>query len=287
MLNYSLSWSSYSECHLVSEFDRPEVLWVWPTAAAREYDPTAEPGLIPAFGRINLAWRLRVGRVSSRVDRRDPVAQAVLAFVRDWGHLGQTQLGHAHPAVEVDGMRKVATHADQLGWVVLHARSVDLVMTLLHALSSGNDRVLRRVLTDLRAAGTKSGGSTLARRRTPTTSPPWNVALELPPASERVRQAARDVLAQILDPNLEGVRRETKHGRGPVFTFKALVQLIYWRIADGFETKTPVRQCMCGAQFFVDHDSQRFCPAPPGVGESRCGRRYRMRAQRRSWGSRP
>ena len=92
MVNYRLVWSNCSECRLVSDVDRPELLWVCPTAGARDYDPTAEPGLIPAFGRINVAWTLRLGRGSPGADLRDPVEKAVLAFVRDWGHLGQTEL---------------------------------------------------------------------------------------------------------------------------------------------------------------------------------------------------
>ena len=160
-------------------------------------------------------------------------------------------------------------------------------MTLLHALEAGNDRLLGRVLTDLRVTGTVAGVSTFPRRRVPTIRKPWSVALELPRVSVGVRREAREVLRQILEPNLERVRRVITSGGGPVYLFKALIQLIYSRIADGFETKTPVRRCKCGARFFVHDDRQQFCPAPPGVGESRCGRRYRMRAHKHSGVSKP
>jgi hypothetical protein len=92
---------------------------------------------------------------------------------------------------------------------------------------------------------------------------------------------ARAVLRAFLEPNLCGVDRgyDPETGRS-VFKFKALIQLIYWQVADWINGER-LRACEeCQTIFFASDDRQRFCPPPQGINESRCARRARMRALR-------
>jgi hypothetical protein len=92
---------------------------------------------------------------------------------------------------------------------------------------------------------------------------------------------AKALLKAFLAPNLGAVERgyDPKTGR-TVFRFKALIQLIYWQLADWIDGGR-LRQCAeCQTYFFAEDGRQRFCPPPLGVDESRCARRARMRALR-------
>jgi hypothetical protein len=65
-----------------------------------------------------------------------------------------------------------------------------------------------------------------------------------------------------------------------VFKFKALIQLIYWQVADWINGKR-LRECQeCQTIFFASDDPQRFCPSSQKINESRCARRARERARR-------
>ena len=80
---------------------------------------------------------------------------------------------------------------------------------------------------------------------------------------------------------LEGAserRKMTLPERRDYLVVEASFQEIYWRLADRVAEGHQVKQCRCEAYFFPEDARQRFCPPPPGMNESRCGRRYRMRA---------
>jgi hypothetical protein len=83
----------------------------------------------------------------------------------------------------------------------------------------------------------------------------------------------------MLNPNVEGVPRICD-GKESRFRFTALVQVVYWQLADLAGSRY-LRQCLeCKTLFFASDNRQVFCPPPAGVRESRCAKRHQMRELR-------
>ena len=286
-----LSWPRFTEYALAPSTGQAAELWLCPHGSRTdEYDPYAETGLVPAFIAINQAWRQRPSVLASGGE--DPVREAVLGFAHHYGHLGQTQLGFPPRKVALGGRAVWTIHADELGWVLRHAQNVHLAMTVARARRSKKIRPVQRLVEQLgrrprvhvrklgeTGRGTAPGAS--PPRFVPTLADPWACVLKLPSASKVTLSTADALLSQLLEPNLDGVRRRIDLQEAePVFDFSALMQVIYWQVADALLTKAPIRECQCGTLFFAVDNRQQFCPPPAGVRESRCGRRFRMRERR-------
>ena len=101
----------------------------------------------------------------------------------------------------------------------------------------------------------------------------WREAL----ATYGTARVARHLRGQLLTPNLSDVPRVfDADSERDVFEFRALIQVVYWQIADKMHGGSTIRRCPCGALFFPTDRRQKFCPPPPGTHESRCGKRLRQ-----------
>lgn len=233
----------------------------------------------------------------ARINRTDSPQQLdrLLEFYRNFGLLGQSMLegrprpitvgpsrkvrigpsrmrrplkrfeGQAEGTVALERIEKLAD-GDNLAWALAHAENVDWILSLLAARGATFGRLMDRAVAQ-------------ARERQvliPTIAPPWWIPLDL----EKMR-SWQDLIAQRLNPNLLGVnfRYNPESGEAEL-RFRALVEVVYWQLADKIGVRGP-RRCRCGMYFFPRDERQRFCPPPPGVRESRCGRRFRMQKSRR------
>lgn len=220
---------------------------------------------------------------------RQEQVQWLLAFVQQFGLLGQTVLSGktrmwdgAPPIRLPPNLKRETTHfdgaraprmADNIDWALLHARNVDLIMRLHHTRWKSLvelDQLLRQLdARTLRVRGipatTKSEESWEVQRhpvtlRVPLLAEPWQLRLRDGARHERGHDpvgVSRRLIDQLLEPNLGGVSRGSKAGT-PIFRFQALVQLLYWQLADRLDHYA-IRQCRCGALFFADHGRQRSC----------------------------
>jgi hypothetical protein len=119
----------------------------------------------------------------------------------------------------------------------------------------------------------------------PLTRAPWQRPLSIDLTAElRERdplRVSRQVIAELLDPNLAGVDRVYDPFTGaPKFRFETLLDVMYWQLADALGAYR-LRRCPCGALFFAYDQRQKHCPPDPGQRESRCTVRFRMRRKRR------
>jgi hypothetical protein len=203
-------------------------------------------------------------------------------FVNRFGLLGQTVL--AGKSRRVRGQQRMG---DNLVWAMAHARNVDRILRLHKGRFSDLDGLLeslayRRVRT--REIGQKEWLQNLHPMtiQVPILEEPWQVGIgreNLFPegAASSPLSVQRLVIAQLLNPNIAGVNRRYDTTRGePVFHCRALIEVIYWQLADRLGV-CKVRRCECGALFFAADARQKFCPPIEGKKESACAKRFYMR----------
>jgi hypothetical protein len=285
-------WESYRT------IEREGDLWLIPEGPrVKTYDPADEPSLPSELARVNRPRAKREYRQTLKAARRQktPVGtaldqqrvRALLLFMKAFGGLGQTVLA-GKPIRIVEDNQPFLADGDGLTWALLHAENIDgclwLAGTLRDAEKSGPDT--KTALAKLRKFFERWGGAqpTVRGHLVATVAPPWfeTITVECPPSQAsigQVAEAAQQFLARLITPNLAGVPR-IYDGKRSWFEFRALIQLIYWRLAD-MAGSSSLRQCEeCSTYFFCSDPRQRFCPPPTGIRESRCAKRQRMRQLR-------
>lgn len=262
--------------------------WIYPTSTGPEwYDPTQEPALPTELARIVRAYgRARSSvvrtrkkaakkamptgaeenRYTSRVNTAtaDAVKNAIVHFLQQFGFLGQTMLQEPEGVrlVEIEGRRQLAPGDPSL-WVLDHASHVHICLELAGALSPGEhsdgpERALRALRFIEETRPRLFPGLPL---RIPTLERAYQTidlsTLYKPDDTETIK--ARALLRAYLAPNLGGVERgyDPETGRS-VLKFTALIQLIYWQVADWIDGER-LRRCEeCQTPFFARDDRQRF-----------------------------
>jgi hypothetical protein len=160
--------------------------------------------------------------------------------MKQFGYLGQTILGGKPKSIDGEFF-----DGDELVWALWHAENVDACLWLLSKLSAGQWNSLRDFFAR----------RPLEERTIPTVSAPFFAAVTVPSLSSdqtknAVEAATRALISALLNPNLEGVSRvcDEKESR---FCFTALIQIVYWRLADFAGSR------ICGSASSARH---RFLP---------------------------
>jgi hypothetical protein len=237
--------------------------WIYADGAkAPMYVVTGDDDLPTHFARVMEPPGLRV----------DAHVPALRDFCERFGLLGYTTLTGPR-AVKGLGRtkgRREVRQADLICWALRHAANVRLILALHRGAQGWAE--LDAVLAQL------------AHWQIPLTTKPWQKPLGLALSTLRREhsplEGGRRVLAALLQPNVEQVARAISTTPGePHFPFRlrALIDAIYWQLADAVEGHVEVRQCECGALFFARDPRQHSCPKLPGQRESRCTKRFRMR----------
>jgi hypothetical protein len=236
----------------------------------------------------------------------DDRVRLLLSFIKTFGLLGQTVLD-GNSRRRPDG--RLAS-ADSVAWGLQHARNVDRIMQLYHSRYTVLDQVLAAV--DARAVRVRGIGDETAKSirypfslQVPIQSAPWQIGIrptifngptaqtfpaKVSRASDSHRSTdpltvSRRILAELLNPNLVGVPREyDPMANRQAFRFRALIQLLYWRLADHLG-HDQIRQCRCGTLFFALDERQmahsRTCYRRFYMQDFREGRRRRQRPVRK------
>lgn len=214
------------------------------------YTPSEHPELMAAIQKI-------------KPDDRD----SALAFVHTWGLLGRD---HLVSLQDCEG-------GDPLWWIWAHARTIHWCLEATHALKTGDDGEIPLPGPDDEPFPVAVQGRVQDLG--------WEVWDPRIPPSRQI--ALRELLGNIVNQNISGMRRVLRADKtGNVqsyFVFSALIEMIYWHLADKIGGGQ-IHQCEaddCEAFFFQRDPRQRFCLPEPGKNESACSRRQRMRKYRR------
>lgn len=231
-----------------------------PTGRAAElYGPFEEPDLLDAF--LDVAQ-----------ERLKPVE-----FADRFGPLGYNHI--------VPDENQCPLGGDPIAWFMAHARTALTITELIRRVkeaeeSIGGCRHLANYFAEDIAAGPYALGGVVKDL-------PWLRKMR-PPPPEAIR-SANHVLLFLLNTNLGNplpidkywskqagfldTRRCLQLVDGKfrsVFTLHALVQVIYWKLADQLGCSS-IRQCVECGRIFTHADSRiRFCPPSKGKQISRC-----------------
>jgi hypothetical protein len=209
---------------------------------AERYDPIEEPDLLNAL--LDVAQ----GKLK-------PVQ-----FADRFGLLGYNYL------VPLENRCK---DGDPLHWFVAQARTIYTLAELIRYVREAErgDRYLPDYLReDISNGPFALGGKVVATRfRTATRSPTI---------------AANGIIRYLINANLGTTGRvlqSSDRGLRTIFTFQALVQVIYWQLADRIG-KSSIHRCIeCGRIFSHSNVRARFCPPQGGKKISACKSRWNVR----------
>jgi hypothetical protein len=176
--------------------------------------------------------------------------------------------------------------ADPVLWVRRHAQNVQRILQLRNSLGLDLDRLQatfdERVMhvagratkadpplpDDSAAWGPRVRLSARPAITVPLINPPWTRVLrdlvedDGPRTGPGQYDRSRRIIKALLDPNLGDVARvyDSTSGDSP-FRFRALIQVIYWQLADRLSSGEGPRQCRCGGWWIPTDNRQRDHPA--------------------------
>lgn len=247
---------------------------------ARTYNPFAEVELPTALARI----------CSEEI--------SPLEFASDYGELGYTALVRtalvpsfsaclpkspewkaAHTAYKnyQDALYSAARNlpeGDPEDWLLAHSRTVALCLEFIGLLEEGDEEQIREAIEGVQR-GPYARGVHLFTMSTRD----WRKSLQDGvPASALIRRNLSDIISE----NIAGVRRwlvtDPHCTRSESFFLcNAMIEAVYWQLADRMEAKM-VRRCLECRRFFVSRDKrQQYCPPLPGSSRSRCSSRLNVK----------
>ena len=227
--------------------------------------------------------------------------KALLKFAHTYGNLGFTLIAEQgwlattgeHEPVPPDEKqhspeRKPA--GDPLPWIWAHARTIRFCLRMLELIQNEDDDGLKDYLKTYQWQGRdyrKEGLTPLipVAFRDKVFEGHGFGSL----GKQKVRVYARWVLRFIINENISEIRRvlEPEGDRDrSYFEYRALIEVVYWHLADALDDGT-VKRCEaegCGSIFVRTDERQRFCP-PMNLddpkAESTCAVRQRARDRRK------
>ncbi len=215
-------------------------------------------------------------------------ADAAVTFGRRYGLLGFHDqildagdvLGRPEGGFRSQIERKRRTPpGDPIEWVLAHAGVVRLVRELAHGLQRHDTQALTHALDPYRVQ--REGETAVAVRIAwPGESVPRLMEF---PVNVKIPALARRIVAHLVNDNLRARRRVDRESLRPYFTLHALIDHVYWLLADEISGGR-LRQCpSCGGIFTATDDRMKYCPPPMGLeGPSRCMNRAKVARWRQS-----
>ena len=179
-----------------------------------------------------------------------------LAFAAEYGLLGETRLTIAtHQWQRDDGAvipPKTPGRADKLAWFMERAAEVFRVLCLLEALETKDVNAINAAFVPLEDA---------------LKDPKLMADIESITFAGDPIELARLEIKRLIQPHLEGINRElviTAEGFRSCFKARALVDLVYWKLADlaqgVSEGSSCVRHCKeCRVLFIANDYRRQFC----------------------------
>lgn len=166
---------------------------------------------------------------------------------------------------------------DPLNWFLATARTVHAISELI-ARIKGEREEERDFLAEYLREEIPNGPYALGGRVV-------EVPLRRRASKRNLISVATNLTRYLLNGNLGTTGRRlqaTGNGLRTVFTFRALVDVVYWQLADQIGNSAIQRCAECGRIFIAKNSRSRFCPPTGGKKISRCKTRFNVREFRKS-----
>ncbi len=215
-------------------------------------------------------------------------ADDAVAFAGRYGLLGFREqildMGDVMPAAQLtvarqfNRQRRKQGEGDPIEWVLAHAAAVRLVLALAHGLKLNDARQLSRTLAPYRA---QHQGVAVITVREARPAEPVPSLIDFPINVDEAPALARRIVAELVNANLRARRRIARETLRPYFGLYALIDCVYWLLADEVSGGR-LRQCpTCEGIFTATDDRMKYCPPARGLeGPSRCMNRAKVRRWR-------
>lgn len=187
----------------------------------------------------------------------------------------QTMLARAMPGRELlrqlSRDKAIRKGGEPVKWVLAHSRTVALCLQLIGVLEEADSQAIVEAV-ETTTPGPYAWGlgvgklSTAFARQTLEVRPKLHAGI------------ARGWLRNFITENIAGIsRRMDMDAYGTrlasFFSFRAMIQTVYWQLADKVEGGG-IRRCLECKRFFLARDKrQQYCPPFPGATRSRCSSR--------------
>ncbi len=206
----------------------------------KSYSPAADPSLP---GELERVYRSE---------------KSLLEFCSLFGLLGYGHLVPREHRKEVD-LRNLPLGGDPADWIMAHSNTVGIILQLLGWLEERNVKELSDVLRSL-PSGPYAYSSNIMTQEYWATSKCKKEFLKDPVRSAQL------IASRLINPNIKGINREISGpdlGLQPKsrFVFRAMIETVYWQLADKLEQGRGVRRCPECGRFFVARDKRSiYCP---------------------------
>jgi len=216
--------------------------------------------------------------------------ELILAFVRRRGLLGYDYLRSFDPyngfELEDDALAR-----DPVDWIVLHAKTVQMVLFLLGERSRSEKKsqpaILQNAIKGRIDIDVDLSKELPGIRFAVGSSRQLDSFLPTSQSLQRPGIVLIELLVEILEPSMDHLRRSHFKDDGaliPSFSFPALLPVIYYHLDLAATGSKDYVQCdECSNYFYRTHGRQRYCPHPDHLKypdlESQCA----VRGRNRKW----
>lgn len=243
--------------------------------------PHPNEGVLMPSGKVHRVYApILHGEITSEIAKlRSGDKSAILKFARSYGGFGhQAWTGEIQDKCRYGFLSWDG--GDPLPWIVAHAHTIFLCLSLIEALEQGDPDKIKSVLQKVHEGGSASVLITTIAIRGEIIENNWIYDWEDWIA------IAKDMVLSMINKNISDIKMQladSGEGPWPYLHFSALIQVAYWHLAKNM--RGPIRRCEaqnCGAFFMQTEPRQRFCPKSIRGRESACAIRERVKKSRQN-----
>ena len=213
----------------------------------------------------------------------EPNNEEIINFLRTYGLLGRGLLNAQYTSIGNQNNVVTKNIVETTDWVITHSKTVKTILDLSYYIQEYKYGELKKYLIEY-ACGKNSTAIQLEIGNLEDTE---KITIPFDFCDDEIETSVRRLCAELISENIQNIHRlvyvDKKGCLQSTFVFTALIEIIYWILADSI-LKGELKQCMWCKRFFIQtHGNQKYCPIPtdvkekyPKVKDSRCGSAYRV-----------
>jgi len=206
----------------------------------------------------------------------------IMNFIKKYGIFGRANLLPFY-----DENKNELYREETLEWVQVHIMTVTFVLELMQSVQNSDEDKAMNIINKMSEIGPLKNGNYIKVGIRGQYDNYYHVM------SGSALNAAKLSIESIINMNIENIKRKGSYTPKPPFpmefgdtfksnySYKSLIEIVYWQLADIAEGGSLKRCEYCNTPFLNTDERQRFCPHDPTFEkESRCATAYRQKMYR-------